>query len=388
MIAQALLAGAAAVAAVAPVAETLRPRAEYRFVDDFGGPLRGLGYDRDRAVVVVATPGAMHLVPASGRVGTTEPRTVVLQGVASDATVRPCPRGRIVASYVQTDETGPRSIAIHDLDGKRLASLAARESEEFHSILQGGAGRTIATVSVSSRGDPRRSSWFWDLWSSKGSRLASWTSPAGVKAGFDPTGEYLLLLWPDHAEIRDRKGNVTERPIDGRFHKGALSERAETVVLGEAVDRRALVVVHRRRSRRIVAPSPIHGVAVAPDGESVWAWFRDGEVRGVDVSGGALEAPVAWPAELGEATITSFEAEDGGTALVALASRSGPSEPYGPSTLARVGGGTVLSTFPFPTARPTAFLPAVISIPEGMVSWNRDRLAIWGTGRGPRRAGP
>jgi hypothetical protein len=259
----------------------------------------------------------------------------------------------------------------------------------LRSVLTGGPGRTLATISEArSTGARGGVEWQWSLWSAEGDALGTFTTPAGVKAAFDPTGERLVVLLADRVELRDRQGALVGSPISGAYHKVALSDGARVLVLGEDADRRAVAVVSAGRLRRILADRPVHGVDVAPDGRSGWIWFEAGVVQALDMGRGRLGRSLAPSFDSGEASVTSFSAEDGGTAVVAFATRPRGSSAYNGARVARVAEGRLLWSAAFPTAQPSAFLPAALATRSSIVAWNRERIAVLeaptGRGRRPR----
>lgn len=365
------------VAAVVLLAGLPVPGAEYRFATEMGGPYRGVGYDREHDAVVVATQGAVYLVPVSQGSGEgSGPRRIGLQGIEEGMQVLPCRAGGILLGF-RGGEDGFDALIVSTVTGERLARIVPRDRGAFRSVLAGGPGRTLATISERpAETESAGRLWRWDLWSAEGEHLSAWTTPAGVKAGFDPKGERLLLVLEDRAEIRDRVGRPVGQPVAGAFHKAALSEGGRVLILGEYRDRRAITLVVDGTSRRMVADAAVHGVDVAPDGRSAWAWFQAGRIHPIDLQTGVLGAAVPLRFGSEEVSVTSFVAENSGAALVAFATRPQGAGAYNGGRIARVTRGGVEWQKPFPTSVPTAFLPAAIRAGSAIAAWNRERLAV------------
>jgi hypothetical protein len=285
------------------------------------------------------------------------------------------PRGGLALS-LRTGESGTSAVTIHGLDGSLRGRIDLPREAPAMAVFIGGPGRTIATITELPSETSPPASWRWDLWSDSGAKAGSFSTPPGVKGGFDPAGETLMVLERDRAVVWDRSGKSVGEPVAGRFHKGASSNRGRVLLLGEDADRKALVLVVDGRPHRFVADAVVFGVAVTADGASAWAWFENGVIRSVDLASASLRAPVPRVVATGDLFVSSFVAEDGGTALVGLATRTPGAERYNGGHIARVTADRVVWGVPFPTAEPTAFLPAAIAAGRKVAAWNRERTVL------------
>ena len=332
-----------------------------------------IAYDAERSVLVVSGGGTVRRFPVGG--DPSEASAMTLASLESGARIVPGPRGGILLGVV-SDEGGIRSITIHGIDGALRGRIAPTSPAFARTVLVGGPGRTLATVAEIAAPPGAVASWRWDLWSDRGTLLGSFTTAPGVKATFDASGERLLVLHRDGAELRDRRGDPSGVRIPGKFHKAATSNGGTVMLLGGDADRSALTIVDHGVIRRVDAGAPLHGVAVSPDGSSAWCWFQAGVVRAVDVRAGTLSAPVP-PSSGDEVTsVTSFQAEDGGTAVVGFATRAREATRFNGGRIARIAHDRVVWHAAFPTADPTAFHPTAIAAGTTIVAWDQQHLAV------------
>ncbi|HEX6851847.1 MAG TPA: hypothetical protein VF139_10635 [Candidatus Polarisedimenticolaceae bacterium] len=343
-----------------------------RFSENLHGAYRGVGYDRDRARVVVATDRGLYLIDPRGGgplAGAVTP--VPLEGWSESKRLTPCRDGGIVVA-AQAGEDGITRLDVHALSGGLEARIEAPSGRPFRSFVLGGPGRAIATVTACAT-----QRWCWQLWTRGGTNAGQFETAAGVKAGFDPTGERLLVVWDDHVEVRDGRGAVVGKTIQGAFHKAAMSDMARVLVLNRDDDRTRVVVMKDGRSVSHAFDAIVHGVAVAPDGRSAWAWFRGGVIRSIDVEAGTVGKAISVAESSRESLeVTSLVAEDRGTALVGFATRPAGTEVFNGGRIARIDPKDVLWRQEFATPSPTAFFPAALPAGGVAIAWNREALAV------------
>lgn len=147
------------------------------------------------------------------------------------------------------------------------ATLLQHGTFGFDGIHLGRQGGLIATSTPLEDWEGSRGAVEYDFWSRGGQLLAKVKYPEKAIGVIDPSGTALLLLGKSNAAAFNANGAELWTHMGG-YRKGVISDNAKVALLNPRdrrnIDKAHLIIMGRQKTFEL--PSPIHHLALSPDG--------------------------------------------------------------------------------------------------------------------------
>ncbi|MHB0971328.1 MAG: hypothetical protein ACYC7A_11310 [Thermoanaerobaculia bacterium] len=220
----------------------------------------------DESHVFLATGSHLFLV----RDGKAE---VVSAPPVDDASLVLAPGGRLYGYLIPRKNAGTLFDAqIRFTDSARVIELQVRDEENgFLALWLGYRGSLIVTVTPLGDWQALRGPFRYTFWSADGQVLGEFDRADRAIPAFDPSGGAILLLEPRMAVAFSAKG---ERfwEVEGTFRKAAIAASGSVALLNPKRAIRDIIVVGANRQRvRVALETPVHHLALSPDGVTAFA---------------------------------------------------------------------------------------------------------------------
>lgn len=301
-----------------PVVSWSQPHAqELRGQRDFTGAVRRVTADPSGQRFLLATPTALYEV----REG--KPK-LVDAGPGGDAQLLLAPGGGVHAWMIRGDAPGGLfTVQLSAEPARRLKKLRLDKAPfGFGALYLGTRGRLVVTATPLDDWQGLTGRFLWTFWTTEAKRLGSVTLDGRRTGVVDPAGSAIVLLdgaeaiafAPDGKRLWQRKGS---------YRKAALAGGGKVALLNPAT-RDALAEVHVLRGGKTTVariPTPVHELALSPDGALGVAVGDQGRYFFIPTDGGDVREATRLPVD-GMHYITAARFLDATTLVLGVGQRA------------------------------------------------------------------
>jgi hypothetical protein len=259
------------------------------------------------------------------------------------------------------------SVEVSGVSGEHRSELVLKEFPHgFGSLYLGFQGRLIATSSPLDDWQGLAGRFRITFWNRGGEMLESVVLEGRQSGVLDPSGEALLFLGEKEARAFSASGKELWR-LKGHFRKAALARGGRIAVLNPGAQGtldQVLVFRGEGEPSALKVPTPVHGLAITPDGSTAAVIGDGGRYFPLDVRKAELREGRRLPIR-GTFYIFNAEFVDGRTLAFGALERVGESHhvrwPRGAIVIADLKGSRVFQRV-FPVRQATAFYPALSTV--------------------------
>lgn len=288
------------------------------------GRVRSIAYDPEgQGTVLVATTEGLYAIPVPppGPPGV-RPHARLLQGVQPGDILVLAPGGK-GAAWLQPWRPGAYQVtrlAIqrnqHVLQQPlRIGSMPV----PVRDALVAPRGQAILTGLPESLADVPGQDWSWQVWNSDGSPGEALPKMQRRAVVFGPGGEAVGYRVPGGLQVHNLvTGDKRSVNLPGPFRRVALSARGERVVTDNVNNASEFTFSTVSTTYKPLAPSPVAGVAISPDGNYTVVWYEGGTLSVMDAGPppSVTGTPVSLMGRPG-VTVTSLHVDNAGRVTAA-----------------------------------------------------------------------
>lgn len=289
---------------------------------DYAGPVQRLTVDARGQIAWLATPSALYEVRGGA------PR-VVDAGPGGGAQLYLAPGGGLHAWMIPGQAPkGLFTVQLMAPPARRLAELRLEKFPHgFGALYMGASGRLVVTASPLDDWQGLSGRFLYVFWSAEGKRLADHTLDGPRIGVVDPAGTAIVLMGPSEAVAYNAGGQELWRS-KGRYRKAALAADGMVALLNPA-GREGLDEVHVVRAGKssvVRIPTPVHDLALSPDGAQGVIAGDQGRYFLLPADGGQVREAQRLPVE-GTFYITAIHFLDAKTLVLGVARQDGKATP-------------------------------------------------------------
>lgn len=235
---------------------------ELRADRDYSGPTQRVVVDSASQVTWLATPSTLYEISDG------VPR-VVDKGPGDGAQLALAPAGGFHAWLVRGQAPGGLfTIQLMAAPARRVAELKMEKFPYgFGALYLGAGGNLVVTATPLDDWQGLSGRFLYIFWNRDGKRLGDATLNGPRIGVVDPTGSAIVLLGETEVVAFGAGGQEIWR-LPGRFRKAALADGGKLALLNPAERERLGQVVIVRNGKATVTriPTPVHDMALSPDG--------------------------------------------------------------------------------------------------------------------------